>query len=90
MEQALRWLQEDEDISSSNIDVGSARSSVVRTSGNNTNAGQIFLAAVIFASLAGVIYSISHVLNRNYDAKKSAKGMPGEGDKMIPKETEMV
>jgi len=56
MEQALRWLQEDEDISSSNIDVGSARSSVVRTSGNNTNAGQIFLAAVIFASLAGESY----------------------------------
>jgi len=50
----------------------------------------IMTCLTIISIIIGVIYSISHVLNRNYDAKKSAKGMPGEGDKMIPKETEMV
>lgn len=89
MEQALRWLQEKQE-KSSDVDVDTVHSSFVRTSGNNTNAGQIFIVTVIFASLAGVIYSISHVLNRNYDTKKAAKGMHGEGDKMISKETEMV
>jgi len=52
MEQALRWLQEEQE-KSSDVDVGTAHSSFVRTSGNSTNAGQIFLVTVIFASLAG-------------------------------------